>query len=504
MNQTLLVLQDEQVEIKSIATAIKYCYKKIIFNQENLVTYTGYLAQFLEDQSAKEFLKTFKQLRAFSYGQNGWNWFNINPSILSGISSEQPSIFWAWLTCHPNGYVRELALEKIVKVSFSKRIPFLLVTLSDHIQKLRTIAEDDISKLVVQENEEMILFSFPLIKRLKVLEQKECLAIYNQLNSYLLGQFSLLQKAQDHENICTSRYGFELSFKGDEKKRALTIKNGLKKNDKTILKWTFQELQKEENWEKEYLTNLLEHPQMLIRKSACEWCYGNSYQDKRMIPKLLDQSSSIKDLALTYVQKYFPEIDCRKYYLQHLIESPTNAVQGLAILQDIRDKDKMLPLINSTKKKIRISVLKWAECLPQKEQLPLCIECLSDSSRDVRKKAVDQLIQNYSPHLKEQLIVLFKEANEINLQLNVMKILGEENRKDYFFTICSLYVDAKDQLVKDEIEQAVVGWLSNWNQRFFLSFSLKDKVELTYLLNKHYHEYSSRVTAAFFKILRTK
>lgn len=55
MNQTLLVLQKEHSEIKSIAIAIKYCYKKIMFNQDNCWVYTTYLEQFLEDQSPKEF-----------------------------------------------------------------------------------------------------------------------------------------------------------------------------------------------------------------------------------------------------------------------------------------------------------------------------------------------------------------------------------------------------------------------------------------------------------------
>lgn len=61
MNQILLALQAEQSELKNTAAAIKYCYEKIIFNQENRVTYTKYLQYILEEMTPIEFYNTFKQ-----------------------------------------------------------------------------------------------------------------------------------------------------------------------------------------------------------------------------------------------------------------------------------------------------------------------------------------------------------------------------------------------------------------------------------------------------------
>ncbi|MBO0472848.1 hypothetical protein JZO86_03900 [Enterococcus ureasiticus] len=504
MNQTLLVVQMEQSEIKSVSIAIKYCYKKIIFDQENRLTYTKYLEQILEEQTPKEFLNTFKQLRAFSYGQSDWNWFDINESIVLSLSSNNSASFWSWLACHPNGYVREFALKKLGAESCSNTLPFLLITLNDHVENVRELAKQEISNSFIQENKETILFSFPLIKRLKSLEQKENLVIYDQLNNYLLDDFDLLQKAQESQDIYISRYGFELSFRIKEQYRTEVLKNGLKKTDRIILSWTFKEIQKEEHWEEQYLTQLLNHPQMIIRKLACEWCYNNRDKEERMISTLLDQTTSIKYLALDYVEKQFPEIDCREYYLQHLKENPINAIHGLAILQDKRDQERMLPLINSHKKKIRVSVFNWIGCLSFEEQLPVYIDCLSDPSRDVRNKAVDQLMNHYSLPIKEQLIPLFKEKKEARFQLSIIKILGEESRKDYFFDLVSLYVYAADQLVKDKIEQQLVGWMLSWNRRFFFRFCLKDKVELAYLVNKNYEEYSSGVLDVMWKVLRAK
>ncbi|WP_430597434.1 hypothetical protein [Enterococcus sp. AZ177] len=196
MNQTLLVLQKEHSEIKSIAIAIKYCYKKIMFNQDNCWVYTTYLEQFLENQSPKEFYNTFKQLRTFSYVQDSWNWLDINESLLISLSPINPVSFWSWLVCHPNGYVREFALKKISATSNSKSLPFLLVSLNDHIGNVRKLAEYEIIRTFRQENKATILFSLPLIKRLKELEHKENLDVYNRLNTILLNQFDLLEKAQ--------------------------------------------------------------------------------------------------------------------------------------------------------------------------------------------------------------------------------------------------------------------------------------------------------------------
>lgn len=314
----------------------------------------------------------------------------------------------------------------------------------------------------------------------------------------------MLEKAQESKDIYISRYGFELSFQLKEQHRAQVIKNGLGKKDRMILRWTFNEILKEDQWENEYLAHLLSHPQMVIRKLACEWCYNNRMKEERMIPKLLDQTVAINYLALDYVKKHFPEIDCREYYLQHLKDNPINAIHGLAILQDQRDQERMLPLINSRKKKIRVSVLNWIDCLPFDEQLPVYIDCLSDPSRDVRNKAVAQLIKHYSLSIKEWLIPLFKEKKESRSQLSIIKILGEESRKDYFYDLVSLYVYASDQLVKDKIELQLAGWILSWNQRFFFRFSLKDKVELAYLMNKNYEGYSASVLDVLRQVLGAK
>lgn len=504
MNQTLLVLQNEEPKIINVTSAIKYCYKKIIFDQENQETYTKYLGYFIEEQAPKDFIKTFKQLRAFSYGRSDWNWLDIHESTLVRLSQHNSGSFWSWLVCHPNGYVREVALETLTTVSYVNTLPFLLVTLNDHIEKVRKYAEQEVSKLVLQENEETILFSLPLIQRLKDLEQKENLAIYTQLNTYLRNNFALLRKAQVNKDRSISRYGFELSFMGNEPDRIKAIENGLKQTDRVILSWTFNEIRKEKQWEEKYLMQLLEHPKMIIRKLACEWCYNNRDQEVRMIPRLLDQTTSIKHLALEYVKKHFPKIDCREYYLQHIEENPINAIHGLAILQDKRDKERMLPMIHSSKKKIRVSVLNWISCLPLKEQLPHYITCLSDSSRDVRNKAVDQLIHHYSLDIKEQLLSLFKEKKEAYFQLNVIKILGEESSKDYFYDLVSLYVDGADQIVKARIEQQLDGWMLSWNRRFFFRFTLKDKVTLAYLVNKNYKEYSEGVLDVLWKVIQKK
>lgn len=420
------------------------------------------------------------------------------------LSPINPVSFWSWLVCHPNGYVREFALKKISATSNSKSLPFLLVSLNDHIGNVRKLAEYEIIRTFRQENKATILFSLPLIKRLKELEHKENLDVYNRLNTILLNQFDLLEKAQESKDIYISRYGFELSFRLDEQHKVQVIKNGLKKTDRMILRWTFNEILKEEQWEKEYLSQVLSHPQMIIRKLACEWCYNNRVKEEQMIPKLLDQTAVIKYLALDYVKKQFLDIDCREYYLQHLKDNPINAIHGLAILQDKRDQDRMVPLINSSKKKIRVSVLNWLSCLPLEEQVPIYIECLSDSSRDVRNKAIDQLSTHYSLQIKEQLTPLFKERKETRFQLSIIKILGVESRKDYFFDLVLLYVDASDQLVKDKIEHQLIGWMLSWNRRFFFRFSLKDKVTLAYLMNKNYEEYSVGVLDVLWKVLREK
>jgi hypothetical protein len=503
MNQWL-VLKAEQSEIKNHAEAIKYCYQKIIFNQESTEAYMDCLSKLLKEETPKHFINTFKQLRSFSYGRSEWRWLDINEDILHDLPIEPPAVFWCWLICHPNGFVRELAIKKLRNTDTPQCLRFFLVTLNDYIDYLRELAVEQITNDHQQLSTDELFFCLPLIDRLKTLLYKENQIIYALFQQELLSQPQLLLNAQADLDRFIARSAFQWSFLLDGSYRKQTLKNGLKNSDRMILIWTFRELQTEARWEESYLDELLVHPHLVIRKLACEWCYNYHSEDPRMLEKLLDNATAIKQLVLKYVQRDFPKFDCRAYYLKYISTQSTNAIHGLALLQDIRDKEQMLEFRHAKQKKIRLSVLNWAACLPLEEQLPIYIDYLSDSSRDVRNKAVEPLIQHYSLAIKEQLLPLFKTKKEPYFQLLILNILEAQNRRDYFFDFLTLYKDAAGTRVKDEIEKRLRSWCLAWNQRFFLRFSLKDKIEIAYLVNKNHEHYSAEFMNRILDVIRKK
>lgn len=500
----LLVLQAEHEEIKNTADAVKYCYQKMIIDQECRERYLEDLSRLFEEETPKRFLNTFKQLRAFSYGRSNWCWLEINEDDLQQLSFKHAAFFWGGLTCHPNGYIREFALSKLIEEREELPLRFLLVMLNDHLKILRERASKEITEKNRFISEQELIFCLPLIDQLKQLTYEENRIIYNQLQKSVLERPQLLLNGQRNSDSDCARTAFKWSFLLEESDRKQTMRNGLVSKDRVILVWTFREIQKEKMWEEQYLDELLNHQSMIIRKLACEWCYNNRLKDRRMIARLLDRTTAIKELALAYVRKHFPEVDCRAYYLTKMDTQLNRAVHGLALLQDRRDQEQMLSLRYAKQKKIRLSVLNWSSCLPLEEQLSLAVDYISDSSRDVRKKAIERLSQNYSLAIKEQLLPMFQERKELSTQLLIIKILAAENRRDYFFDLVMLYKEAADQQVKNQIEKQLEDWCTGWNQRFFFRFSLKDKVELAYLLNKNHMHYSESLVTLVLAVIKSK
>ncbi|MHC5227734.1 hypothetical protein ACYSNW_05575 [Enterococcus sp. LJL99] len=504
MLRLLAALRRECAELNQPADAIKYCYKKIIFDKENTKFYKECLTYFLLKENPNEFLATFKQLRTYSYGRSSWNWLDINVSMFHKTSNDDFPAFWGWLIFHTNGYVREYALQKFISSRPSNCLRFLLLTLNDHLQSLRVQSSNEISKILFSLPKDELIYCFPFIDRLENLEHGENQELHSTISHLLLRQPELLFTAQQNDQSSISRYAFKVSFSLPDEFRLQTLQNGLKSTDKSVLIWTFREIIKEPLWEQTYLDELLHHPASIVRKFTCEWCYNYRPKEKRILACLLDRATVIKRLALKYSKKQFPEIDCRNFYLEHLNDYPVEVFHGLALLQDPEDRVRMLASRQSNRKKIRLSVLLWAKCLPLEEQISLNIDSLADSSRDVRNKATESLIQNYSLFIREKLLSLFKEKQDLSLQLEVLKILNVGNRMDHFFDLIAIYNYGANQQVKSVIELQLNGWYLSWNRRFFFKFSLKQKIELAYIVNKNSSTYSSSLLELLLKIIKTK
>lgn len=504
MSRILEALRKESEELNQTADAIKYCYQKIILEKKNSKYYKECLTYFFNQENPNEFLATFKQLRTFSYRRNSSDWLNINVSMLHNLSNDQLPAFWGWLIFHPNGYVREFALQKFISLKTSNCLRFLLLILNDHLQNLRVQALAEIITILFSLPKKELIFCFPFIERLKKLEHEENYELHDRLNNLLLKHPEILFEAQQNNQLSISHYAFKVSFLLSNNFRIQTLNNGLKSTDRNVLIWTFREILKEPLWEQIYLDKLLYHPSPIIRKMTCEWCYNYRPKEKRIIDYLLDRATVIKLLALSYVKKEFPEIDCRNFYIEHLYTYPIEVFHGLALLQDSRDRDRMLSSLHSTRKKIRISVLIWIKCLPVEEQVPLYIDSLADSSRDVRNKASEPLIQNYSLVIREKLLLLFKKTQDSCFQLEALKILDAGNKKDHFFDLLTIYKYGVGPQVKNMIEKQLNSWYSSWNRVFFFRFNLEEKIELAYIVNKNRTEYSTTLLKLLLKILKTK
>ncbi|MGL4694687.1 HEAT repeat domain-containing protein [Enterococcus larvae] len=470
----------QQMTSTSQAEMIKYYYYKIMVYEGKQPQAFQALEICLTLLAPKALLDTIKELRAFSYQRESkWRWLEWTPKDLNRIGSK-PSIFWLWLTVHPKGYIRELAWQQLAESSVDRKIIFLLYTVNDNVEELRKIAVQQLMKEQLPKEEDLI-YSLPFIQRLGGLGHIENRTIQEYMIRQLAVRPDILLAAQQSKDVFIYRYAFELSFLLNGEIRNRSIENGLKKTDKVTLARTFREMIRTAEEKEEQVKKLLNHPQTVIRKLAGSWCYNHLESESAMIPLLLDSAVSIRCLASDYSKKYFPDFDIRSYYLEHLSQYEVNALQGLAMLLDIRDREIFLPRINDPRKNVRLAAIGWLSCLPKDEQVDYYKEALGDISRDVRRKAEEQIGELYPffyPKLKEELIKQFKASNSEKHQQSILKVLTNESRKEYLFDLFMLYPYGATKDLKEEIEQCIYYWKYEWNRRFFTVFTEAEKEKL--------------------------
>ncbi|WP_086349253.1 hypothetical protein [Candidatus Enterococcus clewellii] len=470
----------QQMTSESQAELIKKCFYIIRNHKSERDQLFQVLENCLEGLTPKALLDTVKELRVFSYYKDKWGWGEWSQRKLAFSLRKKPAVFWLWLTAHPNGHIRELAWIKLEKVSTKFKLVFLLLTVNDNVPVLRQKA----IYLLMNENQfskKELIFSLPFIQRLGGLGHVESRAVQKYFIHLLLERPDILLEAQQSDDPFIYRYAFELSFLPDSRIIAESILHGLEKSDRVTLARTFRELVQTAEDKEEQIKSLLSHPQTVIRKLASSWCYNHLKREAAMIPLLLDSAMSIRYLARDYVSNHFPDVVIRSYYLEHVSSHEVTSIQGLAMLQDSRDSERMCARKNDLRKKIRVAVLTWLSCLPKEERLDYYIVALGDISRDVRKKAeiqLGELFPYFHVQLKQTLFERFKKSKEEKEQLSILNVLIHGTRKEYLFHLFDLYPDSINDTVQTEIKRRIILWEYEWNRRFFIAFTEEEQALL--------------------------
>ncbi|MBL1230405.1 hypothetical protein IW492_14315 [Enterococcus sp. BWB1-3] len=471
----------QQTRTISSAGEIKYYYNKLFLDLAHKEKYVGIFQDYIECLTPREFLITYKELRKFQYfyskKSQDWNWSDLNERKLNKVGDMPPEV-WCWLAGHPNGYIREFALSKLYMQPVRRKMIVCLLSLNDHIPEIRSMAKAMILQTAEQTTDEELIFSLPFIQRLSGLKQMENEAIKKYLNQLLLEKPEVLLSAQQSEDPFIYRYAFELSYLSDGVLKEKSMENGLLKKDKLTLGRTFRELMKQTVDAEIRVRELMEHPQTIIRKLACEWCYNHLEWEEAMLPKLMDSVTSIRYLAKDYISKYFPDINIRSFYLEKLSKEPVIAVQGLSMLQNRSDKELLVPLIHDARKKLRSAVINWSVCLSEEEQLPLLYLGIMDISRYVHKKAVELLVSHFTPTVKEKLFVIFNQTDLEKHQISVIKVMTGDTRKEYLIDLFTLYPQSLNDDVRREIIIRINLWHQEWNRRFFVQFTENEEEQL--------------------------
>ncbi|MGC6768437.1 hypothetical protein [Enterococcus sp. LJL51] len=481
---------NQQMSTHSSGEMIKYYCYKLRLDYKNHQNYFAVLTSCLHTLTPKALLDTYKELRAFSYYKTDkWQWLNLDKKQLKRINEKDSGSFWLWLTAHPNGYIRELAWEKLVEWPLKRKVVFLLMTLNDNVPELRQMALVALSRLdtCCEEDWEYCL---PFIQRLSGLGHKENIELQQRLVQVLLTKPKILLRAQQSEDVFIYRYAFELGFSADEETKMESIHNGLNKSDKVTLARSFKALIEITEHQEEQIRQLLSHPQTILRKLASEWSYSHLEKEETMIPRLLDSAKSIRYLIRDYVVKQFPDMNIRTYYHQHLETNEVTALQGLAMLRDPRDEEQMRKKQNDSRKKIRTAVLDWAVCLSPLEQVPLFYQGLADCSREVRQKAIEGLRAIYTPAIKGDIMNQFQQTANFYCQQSILNLLTSSPRKEYLLILFELYPCALNDAIQEAIQRRIQSWYKEWNRHFFVQFTAAEKLQLRKLLTGYANDSS--------------
>lgn len=328
-------------------------------------------------------------------------WKSIQPSQVPSLSSQPESrtSILGVLTLHPNGFVRQKAVEELHQVRDGKELPFLLLRLNDWVKPIRDRAARFVEPRLCDSYQQHIVDCLPLLAWLLQCRRTEYVdlvprAVVLLCRSECESQLAEIAASSDRR-VRRKITRLALEIEGDHLPRL--VRHLIRSNDTALRIWGAERVSRELYGAEldTALDDLRADRCMPVRRHALLALAERSAEDARSVwtETLLDRHRSLRELARC---RLAPENvgGFSPFYRENLQTNPENlyALLGLGETGSADDVPRVRTYFRSGRPALRCAAVRAISTLPGELPDPRLTDMISDDFPSVRRATQDALI----------------------------------------------------------------------------------------------------------------
>jgi hypothetical protein len=324
-----------------------------------------------------------------------------------------------------NGYVREEALDRLLKNSNQFTFPFILFRLSDWVPVIKSKAQNGIRLVIQKEEPEFLIKNHKTIDWLLKVERTNLKHIHNEITEFIFSDINIekilksLNRYSDGDRFFIFRNIF-----GKKKLQTASIEKILSDKNHLIRLLAIRNIEVIDN--QDIVIKLLCDKSQKIRQYALNKIPFGQWDDfkKEIYPLIFDSSSGIRASARIILSKS-DTYDYPQIYKEAIKRKPSvGCVVGLSEVGVKKDVEIIEIFLKASIIKFRASSLYAISILDYEKAKQLAFDLLSDISNAVKRTASIIIQKETSIHDLEKLRNIYKSGDNETKSF-VLKVISK-------------------------------------------------------------------------------
>ncbi len=406
--------------------------------------------------------------------QHGWEWDHFDASrVLSGPNDAADLVLLKLLSMHPNGRVREAAVEHLAVVHDGSEIPFLLLRLNDWVPQVRARARAVVRERLVPSSARSFVGASPLLMRL--------------LNARRVDHHEILRDiAKVITNAPDGRDALIAAMTGDDRGRrhaALRIAAlnsaadfesfilpGSKMADPMVRLFVARAVAvgRHGHVDLARLKTLAIDPFASVRHVALI-ALATHFRDEatpQLESAVMDRSAAIRDFARFEIRKR-GEVDFAWMYREAIAGASTvrlaAAIAGLGETGERSDAEAVLPFLEHPNASVRLASVRTVVHLGGERFIQEVLPRLSDPATSVASLAVKMLSRYVAAIGGVELQTRFRASAEPRIRVNLLRMIAALPKWESIRMLLDAATD-RDAAVASVAREYVLRWMARYNR----------------------------------------
>ena len=410
---------------------IPWVYTYLTSQDPSIVRYAATtLANYVDTMDPKYLIKFDEQFRSCTSVEWSINWSLVDISQMESIIGDEKTFLWMMRlgTFSPNGYYREKCIKRLHSDSGS--YIFILLRLRDWVFEVREAAKEaccDISSLNFHE----LVNCLSALEKVKRSERVDVFYL-RELEARISERIAAIAPGFEKANlkcydVATRRvlYRILLENKRLAKDEVKVILNS--ENQAQCLYFIMSLYIEKYDLTAEELDEFMDHKSASVQVRAIEQKYkliGNSWPG--LENKLLSPSAPVRELT-RFILKKHGDLDCRKFYMEHLGSSDKKAcIAGLGETGLSEDAELLLPFLEDPDASVVKVTLHALAGTGGERSSDVFWKYLQDDRQNVAMQAFREITRLNIRYGAKQIYELFQNTDSELLKIKLIYRLSHE------------------------------------------------------------------------------